>query len=493
MTDPTTPGPNPPGPIPPGPGRRATPPGRRSAGVARRVDVSVVLAVVLPLLCLVAVLLARPDQPPAPARPPATTALSRSTVVCPAPTGHGDTIALTSAAGGVHGQVRVGLGGTAAPVGIASGRVTTRAASGDAPVAVAGADQTAPGLVAALFADKDTAVASCRPPAPTEWFTGVGAGAGHTSVLELTNPDPGTAIADVTVYGPDGVVDAPRLRGVSVPGASTVRLDLSRLVPRRYELALEVVSARGRIGANLLDRIDPVGSAPLTQDWLPGQSTPARSNVLLGLAPGTVARRTLVVANGGPDEVDATVRVVSGRSVFSPEGMPTVRVPPQSVVRVSVSKVLGPLVKNGVTGLLVTGTSPVTATLRSYVGDDLSHAVGDPTVDPTVDRGATVLLPDRGNAARAALELAGATRAGVVRVVSSAASGRQLDSTRVEVSPQRGFSVDLPRGTRLVTVTPVRTAVTGAVILTDGGGTAVVPLTAPQMNGLVPQVRPGLP
>jgi hypothetical protein len=150
-------------------------------------------------------------------------------------------------------------------------------------------------------------------------------------------------------------------------------------------------------------------------------------------------------------------------------------------------------VKDGVTGLLVTGTAPVTATLRSYVGDDLSHAVGAPALDPAVDRGATVLLPDRGRAARATLQLADATGAGVVRVVSSTASGRQLDSTKVEVSPERGFSVDLPRGTRLVTVRPTRTAVSGAVILTDGGGSAVVPLIAPQMNGLVPQVRPGLP
>ena len=492
MSDPSTPRPVPPSGSSAGASGGASGGGRRSAGVTRRLDVTVVLALVLPLLCAAAVVLTRPDRAPATARPPASTALSRATVVCPAATGRGDSIALTSAAAGVRGTVSVGLGKSAVPARIASGRVTATAPVGDGSVAVTGTDATAPGLVAALSAGRDVAVAPCRPPAPTQWFTGVGAGAGHTSVLELTNPDPGTAVADVTVYGRNGVVDAPRLRGISVPGASSIQLDIGRLVPRRYELALEVVSARGRIGASVLDRIDPVGSAPLTQDWLPGQAAPATSDLLLGIAPGSAARRTLIVANGGSDEASVTIKAVSGRSVFAPEGLPTLRVPPQSAVRVNVSRVLAPLVKEGVVGLLVTGTAPVTTTLRSYVGGDVSHAVADPAIEPTVDRSATVLLPDRG-AARATLQLAGATGAGVVQVVSRTASGRQLGRTRVEVAPQRGYAVELPRGARLVTVTPARTTVTGAVLLTDGGGSAVVPLTAPQVNGLVPQVRPGLP
>jgi uncharacterized protein DUF5719 len=278
-----------------------------------------------------------------------------------------------------------------------------------------------------------------------------------------------------------------------VPGASTVRLDLATVVPRRGDLALQVVSARGRIGAQVLDRIDPVGSAPRAEDWLAGQPAPATSNLLLGIAPGAAARRTLVVANGGPDEVRATVQAVSGRSVFTPEDMPTVRVPPQGAVRVNVGKVLGPLLKDGVTGLVVTGTAPVTATLRTSSGADLSHAVAGPTVGASGEGPATVLLPDRGPSAKAVLELGGAATAGVVEVTSRTALGRKLDTTRVEVAPDRGYSVDLPAGARLVTITPTRTTVSGAVLLTDGRGAAVVPLTVPQLSGLVPQVRPGLP
>jgi hypothetical protein len=62
----------------------------------------------------------------------------------------------------------------------------------------------------------------------------------------------------------------------------------------------------------------------------------------------------------------------------------------------------------------------------------------------------------------------------------------------VDVVPGRGVSVDVPADAALLTVTPARTSVWGAVIA-DGGGAAVVPLTVPASRGLVPDVRPSLP
>ena len=142
---------------------------------------------------------------------------------------------------------------------------------------------------------------------------------GHTSVLELTNPDSGTALADVTVLGGSGVVDAPRLRGhlgarwQHASGSTSVRSSRSA-----GDLALDVQTVRGRLGATVLDRYDRVGSSALTQDWLAGQAEPSTDNLLLGLAPGK-GRRTLVVANAGDDEVRAQVRIVTGDSIFAPE------------------------------------------------------------------------------------------------------------------------------------------------------------------------------
>ena len=274
------------------PGKRA---GRRTATRRNRVNLTTVLAVVLPVLSAAVLLLVRPDAPQDPTYPPTRTTLTAATLICPEGLPDSPEVALTTVSDDVDAQVAVGLGDDSADADLVSGRVTT-VDDGDA-LAVSGEDDAAPGLVAGRASDGE-AVASCLPPAAVRWFTGVGAGASHRSVLELTNPDAGTAVADVTVLGRDGVVDAPALRGVSVPGGSTIRLDLSSVIPRTDELALEVVAARGRLGATLLDRIDRVGSAPVTQDWLPGQAEPASDNVLLGLAPGS-GRRTLAIANPG--------------------------------------------------------------------------------------------------------------------------------------------------------------------------------------------------
>ena len=367
--------------MPPSQSRRT---GTRSRSA--RLNLTTVLAVVLPILCALALLAVQPGEVATDRHPPTRTTLTSSTLVCPAALPGSNTIGITTTGDGVHGPVTVGLGDKTTSADVASDEVTT-AEDADA-LAVVGADETAPGLAAARFGSDAPAIAACLPPAPHQWFTGIGAGAGHTSVLELTNPDAGTAVADVTVLGQSGLLDAPRLRGISVPGGSSIQLDLASIIPRRGEIALDVVTARGRIGATVLDRIDRVGSSPLTRDWLPGQEEPATTNLLMGLAPGP-GRRFLAIANGGSDEVRANVKVVSEDSVFSPEGIDEIRVPPQSVVRVTVSTVLADALKHGALGLEVTASGPVTTTLRSQVRDDLSHAVAGVPFTGT----ATAVLP----------------------------------------------------------------------------------------------------
>lgn len=447
-------------------------PGRRSARRSRRFDVTTVLAAVLPLLVAGALVLVQTPDEPDTSTPPTRTPLTRATVVCPS--GDGD-VAVSTAAAGVRGTVLVGED----EVEVADGEVTTVEAGPD-PVAVTGVDETAPGLVAGRFAAG--AAASCRPPTSSSWFAGVGSGAGHRSVLELTNPDSGTAVADVTVYGRTGVVDAPRLRGISVPGGSSVQLDLASIVPRRDELSLQVVAARGRIGASLLDRVEPIGRGATVTDWLPAQAEPATENLLLGIA-ADGDRRTLVVANGGTDEALATIQVVTADSVFTPRDAPELRIPPQSTARLTVGGALAQQLADGGLGLLVSATEPVSTTLRTYGEGDLSHAVPAATLSGP----ATVVVPEGDKR----LVLGRASSAGVVEVVARSADGEELLSRRVEVAPERGYSVRLPAGAELVTATPTRARVSGVVVAT-GGGTAVLPLVEPATNGLVPAVRPGL-
>ncbi len=461
--------------------------GRRSARrQGRRFDLTTVLAVGLPVLCALALLAVRPGDLGGSAEAPTLTALTRAAVVCPSAMTGAPDVAMTSAATDVRGPVRVGLGEDKVDARIASGEVTT-ADPGPGAAAVIGEDETAPGLVAARFGPGGYAATGCLPPIPHAWFTGVGAGAGHTSVLELTNPDSGTAIADVTVYGRRGTVKAPQLRGVSVPGGSSVQLDLGAVVPRRDELALQVVAARGRIGATVLDRSVPIGRGRTSEDWLPAQSDPSTSNLLLGLPVGDAARHLLVVANSGADEVRATVRVVTEESVFAPKGVPDLRVPPQSAAKLNLSRVLPSLVKQGAIGLAITATQPVTASLRSLTDGDLADAAPGQVIDGA----ATALLPDPGKGAKKTLLLAGASRGGSVEVVARSASGKELARQTVDITPDHGVTVKLPGSAALLSVTPSRTTVQGSVLV-SGKGAALVPLTMAPVNGLVPAVRPGL-
>ncbi|MDN4162271.1 DUF5719 family protein [Nocardioides abyssi] len=446
---------------------------------SRALDVTVVLAVLLPLLTGGAVLLTRTETPGVPDRSPVETTLGAASVVCPA----AEAPARVTPASGGSGTVVAGLGNEESEVEVAPDRVAEVAGLRGRPVVVGAQDELAPGLVAGRYADRPLRVAECAAPAPEQWFTGVGAGAGHSSVLELVNPDNGAAVADVVVTGRAGVVEAPALRGVAVPGRSRVRLDLAELVPRRDELSLHVTTQRGRVFSDVLDRVDELGAGDAAEDHLPPQAAPATSATLLGLPTGP-GRRTLVIANDGDSEVRAGVRVLDERSVFAPEGLEDVRVPPQSVARVELGATLGPLVADGALGVVVDATGPVTATLRSFVGGDLAHAV------PTAGfEDATVAVVPPG---RKRLVVAGATSTGVVEVVARDASGTELATKRVEVSPDRGVAVGLPARAVHLTVTPQRTPVVASVVAATGGS-GVVRLRELVRSSLVPHVRPGLP
>lgn len=460
-----------------------TSPGARTSRRRVEINTTTVLATVLPLLTVGALLLVRPDATPTPVHPPDRTALTRASVVCPSALPGAGPAYLTTAQEGADGEVMVGAGEDTEPAPLQWGRITDLD-QGVGPLSILGEGDLAPGLVAARFGGQQLAATTCTAPAPDQWFTGVGAGARHTSVLELVNPDSGPAVADVTVYGRAGVIDVSRLRGVSVPGHGSVRLDLGEVIPRRDELALHVVTSRGRLSASVLDRNQKLGRGGTSEEWLPAQVEPSTDNLLLGLAAGNAGTHTLVLANGGVDEVRATVRIVSTSSVFAPEGLDEVRLAPESVTKISLTGPVTAALPDGASGVEVQSSAPVTATLRSLSGGDLSHAVaGTP-----VHAGSTVLVPE---GAKQVL-LAGADRAGAVTVVARSATGDQLVRTRAEVAPGRGTVVKLPARATLVTVLPERTGVTGAVQV-SGNGTAVVPLTELVLSGLVPDVRPGLP
>lgn len=470
-------------------------PGRRSAAPRRRVTPASVLAVLLPVVTLVAALLLQPAAAPRTGSGPSELPLDAASLVCPGTDGPADVGVASlagdpgSGAGAGSGQVTASTGTDVTDLAVGPGRVTTASRRGAATV-LSATGSLAPALLATRTVAAPLAATPCAPTASTQWFTGVGAAADHGSVLELVNPDAGTAIADVTVLTGTGPEDVPALRGVAVPAGTASRFDLSQVVPRRGDLALRVDVVRGRLGASVQDRDDPLDGQAATSDWLPAQTGPATSTVLLGLTRGTGTRR-LSIANPGDDEVSVTVRVISPRATFAPEGLDPLRVPPQSTDGVDLDDLLAEAARRGGIGLLVESSGPVTASLRQVTGPssgtdpaDLSLlAALDAVSDPTA-----VVVP----AGRARLLVAAGDTDAALSVTATAADGSALATREVELTAGTAANVSLPRGTALATIDTGGAAVRGAVLVQRPGAT-VLPLRGLQRTLVVPDTRPGLP
>jgi hypothetical protein len=233
----------------------------------------------------------------------------------------------------------------------------------------------------------------------------------------------------------------------------------------------------------VLDRVPELGTQAETADWLSGQGEPATRSVLLGLPRGE-GRDDLVLTNPSEDEARVNLRVLTADSAFTPAGLAEVRVPPGGVRIVTLTSLLRREVADGALGLEVVGSAPVTATLRSVVEGDLSHAT--PVVASAEPM--TVLVPEGAGS----VLLADAESVGVATVTAWTADGEELEEQRLELKPGQGGVVELPEGAAVVQVTPERTSVHAVAMVTGAGGAAVLPFRTRVSSALDPDVRPGL-
>jgi hypothetical protein len=453
--------------------------GRRSA-VRRALSPTAVIAVLLPLLTVGALALVQPDEVTTPDRAAAQVPPSRVDLVCPA--GEGEDELSLATAGRAGGDVETSTPRDREPSPVRLRPDTVERLGEQDPTFVRGSGPIAAELLASRTREAGLAATECVLPRPDYWFTGLGAGAEHSSTLELANPDQGPAVADVTVWSRTGVLDVPTLRGVTVLGGESQELDLSEVVPRRGELAVHVEVSRGRLGASVVDEVPALGRAPRLAGWLPAAPEPSTDQVLLGLVEGD-GTDTLVLGNPGDDEARVELRVVTEDASFVPEGQEEIRVAAGSVETVTLTETVRQQVVEGAIGLQVIGTEPVTATLRSQVDDDLVHA----QVVATSEAPTTALVPP--GDARVVLGRAGG--AGVAVVTAYDADGEELLEERVALTEGSGGDLALPEGARLVRVTPRRTGVAAAVVV-RGDGSTVVPLRELVRYSLIPDVRPGL-
>jgi hypothetical protein len=467
----------------PGKRRRAAEVQRRQR--TRRLDLVTGLAVLLPLLTVG--FLALVQQPPErdTTQPPSLTRLTGVTLVCPAAQ-PGSPDAVVSTASGASGDLTVISDGRSGLVQVSTGATTPLPDTGS--VVVKGADELAPGLLGLRSGTAPLSAQGCSVPTSDQWFTGIGARADHDSVIELVNPDAGSANVDVTLFGTQPISNR-RLRGLTVPGHKTLTLDLGQLIPRRPLLSAHVQVTRGRLGVHVLDQQTDLARHRTQREWMPAQSVPTTSLTMLGLPTGT-GTRTLQLANPGEDVVRAQLKVVTGDTSFVPKGVDTVSIPPGSTTEVSLTQELGKALGDGALGVSVEADGPVTASLLTSLEADRVLTVPD---DEVAHEAATLLPVASGKGATPVRGqvLLTADAAGSATVTAYDASGKKLLDKRVGLQQGHTATLTLPEGASFLRVVPQGTPVRGSVLVT-GDGASVLPLHELLTQGLVPQISPGL-
>ena len=246
-----------------------------------------------------------------------------------------------------------------------SGSVLAGAGSG--PVVARGTGASAPGMAAGMLtrsgvpAIRGLLGTACVTPATDFWFVGSGAVVGQRGRVYLTDPEPAPAVVDVTLYGPDGPVDAPAGRGIAVAAGRQQVALLDALAPGVTVFAVHVHVRSGRVSAAVRDQ-RVAGLTPRGADWLPVAAPPARHQLLPGVVAGTGERHLQVVAPGESDAI-VKVRLVAESGTFAPAGLDVIEVPAGTVKDVD----LAPFAAGEAVAVSLDADVPVTAGVLDQV------------------------------------------------------------------------------------------------------------------------------
>jgi Family of unknown function (DUF5719) len=464
----------------PGPGRRA------DAQSRRRPDGTAVSAVLLVALAVVAVLLTpSAPMPHTSDRMIAGALVTRSVSACPdLPRPKGTTTRFVAGLVPVkglrsQGTLRAGPVGTdGSPLGLTRGQlVKVPGTGGHAPVLRADGEVAAGLFGSRSDSGKALAEATCSAPRASWWFTGPGAGLGHTSTLVMANVDPGPAVVDVRVFGPDGKVDTIGTLGITIAPGTRQTLNLADVAPQTDEMALQVQASRGRVVAAVADTFAPRVGTPTGSEWVPDQTAPSRVVRLAGL-PQKATSRTLLIGN--PSDLEAIVEVqVSGRSgTFTPVGLGEIRVGPGAVESTDLTKAVG---DEPVAVLLRSGL-PVTATVRSTTPFDSSYAA---PVVPLVGRSAAPVVPGADNT----VQLTAGDHEASAMVRAYDARGHELAAEQLVIKAKTTSTWVPGKAAAYVVVTPGNGSVSGAVSL-SGAGVSQIPLVPLPIRFQRPTVLP---
>jgi hypothetical protein len=442
------------------------------------------LGAVFPVAAVVLVVAAAslaPADDTEPARAPELVPVTRSSYACPA--GSVITVAAGQVAAGTSGTASV-LPGRQASEELA-GATTWRTSVVDGPGVIVDQDGSGSGAVGyfAGTAPKSggggLVVGACSGIVDDAWLLGLGSGNEHFSTLILTNLAASPAAVDLTLWGPEGEIDAVDADGIVIEPFSVRRIGIDELAAGESELAVHVQRRRGSVSAVVNDTSTSAskGTEPISPAL-----APTRRQVVGGLVEGTRGR-TLLVLNPGTATARVDVEVLGADATFVPSGLETVSIEPGTVQAVTVPASAG----SSAQALRLTSDQPVSATVRmtptasDYAYAESSAPLTGPAVVP-VDLGAQTSVPD------------------LVLTAPGRAASVEVQAFDAAMAPLGSSTVALPAGT----TTSVRPGAAGAAYLvlrptgdvvaaatyTDGDAISSLAVEDAPVRVAAPQVRP---
>lgn len=341
-------------------------------------------------------------------------------------------------------------------------------------------------VVAENGPDRGLSASGCVVPRTDHWFTGVDVRTQAQSEVVVSNLDGTSASVDLTAYGEDGKVAAPR--GVEVAGNSSTTISLGVLPRLAGPLTVRVSSSDGRVAAFVRQRTWQT-DVPLGVDWLPSGTDPATDLVVPGIPEGTGAR-TLALTNPGERTATVTIGVLSDSGPIELAGSEQVEVPAGTTRTVDLSAGLA----EQAGALKLTSTQPVTAGMWLDSGGDDSRRDPAYTV-ATAPLPADAVWPLAiGKSGRTVLQLANPGEAEAsVSVTTSANADTPGQPKVVTVPPGSTITVAIDAAAASVVrvqtqATDLRAALVSTERLGKVRGLAVVDLAAQDGGGASAQV-----
>lgn len=481
------------------PGKRAARRADPTPKVRTPRDLGAITPVVLLLVAALALLFTRGPEPEDVVGGAQGALVDRTQLACPTsdlPGLTGRDVRATASAGllatdaegtelGTEGSIGTGLpGDEPTDLDLARGELAPLDDAADGPYLDASGE-----LAAGLFGVRTdhrggtapaTAVGSCVTPRASWWFTGVGADLDHSSELVLTNLDPGPAVVDVNVFGPDGPVDTVGTRGITVAPGETTTVSLADVAPQSPELMVNVEASRGRVAVAASDRYAAGPAAPVGFAWVGDATRPSRRIRLAGV-PADTPTATLVVGNPGDSEALVSVEVAGKSGSFTPTGLDDLSVAPGTVETLDLADLLP---KGEPVALRVRAQVPVLASMRAATRNDVTYAdMASPLAGPAV----APVVPD----SRTTLQLTAGTEPARAEVEGFDRRGKSTGRKEVSVDATATTTWRPSGRTAYVVVTPVEGALFGAAVHDRGAGLASSVLTPVPIRVRLPEVQPG--